>query len=90
MTKRRGLRISNKAEMDALMAMESSLFYVTFLGDAVVLKNQITFNKSQAEKCYVMALNQAVAMMNSAKSLRQKIEASTAFMSVQILQLRIH
>jgi hypothetical protein len=80
----------NTIDMAEVMAREPYLFYITFLGDAIVIKGNITFNKAQAEKHYVFLLNHAVNLFNDAKTLKEKTEASQAFLSLQILPLRIH
>lgn len=80
----------NEEEMQELMSMEASLFYISFLGDAPVIKGEITFSKSQVERHYLMLLNHTIEMLNEAKSLREKIEASEAFLNLKIMPLRIH
>jgi hypothetical protein len=88
--KKKKFLMSNKEEMDALMANEAVLYYITFLGDAPVLKNEVTFTKRQAERHYVNLLNYTVDMLNKAKNLRERKDASLAFMSLHICPLRIH
>jgi aspartate-semialdehyde dehydrogenase len=80
----------NVMEMEGVMAAEVSLFYITFLGDAPIIKNQITFSKKSAERHYFALLDQTVNMFNSARNLREKHEASAAFLSLQVVPLRIH
>jgi len=82
--------MTNDKEMKELMVIESSLFYITFLGDAPAIKGNVTFTRTQADRHYDLLLSQVFDMMNSARSLEQREEASAAFMSLAIVPLRVH
>lgn len=90
MSKRGKGIVKTQEDMDALMVQESLLYYISFLGDAMVIKEEITFTKSVAERHYVMLFNHAIGLFNKARNLKEKDEASKAFLSLQLLPLRIH
>jgi hypothetical protein len=89
MAKRRAL-IQDADDMKEVMMAESTLFYITFLGDAPALRGNLTFTKKQAGRHYSLLLAHVFDMMNAARSLKQRQEASAAFMSLAVVPLRIH
>lgn len=82
--------IQSKEDFEDLMAQEVSLYYLSFLGDAPVFKNKITFSKSEAERHYITLLGHTLRMFDNARNLKEKDAASQAYMSLMILPLRIH
>lgn len=90
MKKKKKSTIAEKIAMEKLMMNEASLYYLTFLNDTIVIKNEITFTKQQAEKYYVSLLNHTINLYNRARTLKERQEASVAFLSLQIYPLRIH
>jgi type II secretory pathway component GspD/PulD (secretin) len=82
--------IKNQEDMEAVMAQELGMYYLSFLGDAVIVKKEIVFEKHVAEKYYENLVEQVLKMYAAAKNQRQQVEASSAYMSLSMVPLRIH
>lgn len=82
--------LTSQKDMEKLMLMESTYYYLIWLSDAPIIKKEITFSKEKAEKHYYMLLNHTIDMFNNAKTLKEKKEASDAFLGLHIVPLRIH
>lgn len=90
MKKKKKFLIQTQEDLQEIMAFEAMLYYISFLGDAPAIKGHLTFNRNQAERNYELLLKHVIDMMNSAKTVQQRKEASAAFLSLHIMPLRIH
>ncbi len=82
--------IKSEADFRYIESLEHHSYYISLMGDAVMVNNSLFFSKETANKHYISLMQQLWGEYEQAKNTSKLKGAGEAILSLKVTQLRVH